>query len=55
MFFEPRNNDHGLPYNPFKACVVPRPIGWVTTLSHDGIVNLAPFLEHIGVTVPAAG
>jgi hypothetical protein len=24
MFFEPRNNDHGLPYNPFKACVVPR-------------------------------
>ena len=43
MFFEPHNNDHGLPYNPFKACVVPRPIGWVTTLSHDGIVNLAPF------------
>ena len=37
MFFEPRNNDHGLPYNPFKACVVPRPIGWVTTLSHDGL------------------
>ena len=43
MFYEPRNNDHGLPYNPFKACVVPRPIGWITTLSHDGIVNLAPF------------
>ena len=43
MFYEPRHNDHGLPYNPFKACVVPRPIGWITTLSHDGIVNLAPF------------
>ena len=43
MFYEPRNNDHSLPFNPFKACVVPRPIGWVTTLSHDGIVNLAPF------------
>ena len=43
MFFEPRYNDHGLPFNPFKACVVPRPIGWITTLSHDGIVNLAPF------------
>ncbi|MDA2934948.1 flavin reductase family protein [Acidobacteria bacterium AH-259-D05] len=43
MFYEPRYNDHGLPYNPFKACVVPRPIGWITTLSHDGIVNLAPF------------
>lgn len=43
MFYEPKNNDHGLPYSPFKACVVPRPIGWVTSLSHDGIVNLAPF------------
>ena len=43
MFFEPKNDDHGLPYNPFKACVVPRPIGWITTLSHSGIVNLAPF------------
>ncbi|MCZ6877185.1 MAG: flavin reductase family protein [Acidobacteria bacterium] len=43
MFYEPRHNDHGLPYNPFKACVVPRPIGWITTLSQDGIVNLAPF------------
>ena len=43
MFYEPRYNNHGLPYNPFKACLVPRPIGWITTLSHDGIVNLAPF------------
>ncbi len=43
MFYEPRNDDHGLPFNPFKACVVPRPIGWITSLSHDGIVNLAPF------------
>lgn len=43
MFYEPQKDDHGLPFNPFKACVVPRPIGWITTLSHDGIVNLAPF------------
>jgi len=43
MFYEPIKNDHGLPYNPFKACVVPRPIGWITTLSYDGIVNLSPF------------
>lgn len=43
MFYEPRYNDHGLPFTPFKACVVPRPIGWITTLSHDGVVNLAPF------------
>ncbi len=43
MFYETAKNNHGLPYNPFKSCVVPRPIGWVSTLSHDGIVNLAPF------------
>lgn len=43
MFYSTAKNDHGLPYNPFKACVVPRPIGWISTLSHDGIVNLAPF------------
>jgi flavin reductase (DIM6/NTAB) family NADH-FMN oxidoreductase RutF len=43
VFYATGKNDHGLPFNPFKACVVPRPIGWVSTLSHDGIVNLAPF------------
>ncbi len=43
MFYEPKNDDHGLPYNPFKACVVPRPIGWISTLSAAGVVNLAPF------------
>src|SRR5690606_18818520 len=35
--------DPGLPWNPFKALVVPRPIGWVTTLDAAGRVNLAPF------------
>ena len=43
MFFEPNKNNHGLPYNPIKACVVPRPIGWITTVSNDGLVNAAPF------------
>jgi len=43
VFYETAKNNHGLPYNPFKSCVVPRPIGWVSTVSHDGIVNLAPF------------
>ena len=43
MFYETAKNNHGLPFNPFKSCVVPRPIGWISTLSHDGIVNLAPF------------
>ena len=43
MFYEPRDNDHGLPHNPFKACVAPRPIGWISTISKDGAVNLAPY------------
>jgi len=43
MFYEADKNDHGLPYNPIKACVVPRPIGWISTLSLAGVVNLAPY------------
>lgn len=43
MYYETDKNDHGLRYNPLKACVVPRPIGWLTTMSAGGVVNLAPF------------
>ena len=34
---------HGLPHDPFKSCVVPRPIGWISTIGADGAVNLAPY------------
>ena len=43
MYYDPRKNDHGLPHNPFTALVVPRPIGWISTVSTSGIVNLAPY------------
>jgi flavin reductase (DIM6/NTAB) family NADH-FMN oxidoreductase RutF len=43
MYYETDKNDHGLRYNPLKACVVPRPIGWLTTMSPAGVVNVAPF------------
>ena len=44
MFFRPgEHKDHGLPHNPFKSLVVPRPIGWITSLAGDGTLNLAPF------------
>jgi flavin reductase (DIM6/NTAB) family NADH-FMN oxidoreductase RutF len=43
MYYETDKNDHGLPYNPLKACVVPRPIGWLTTISAEDRINLAPF------------
>jgi flavin reductase (DIM6/NTAB) family NADH-FMN oxidoreductase RutF len=45
MFYEPDKDDHGLPFNPYKSIVVPRPIGWISTLSRDGIVNLAPYSQ----------
>lgn len=32
-----------LPFNPFKALIAPRPIGWITTLDPEGNVNLAPY------------
>jgi flavin reductase (DIM6/NTAB) family NADH-FMN oxidoreductase RutF len=32
-----------LPWNPFKALVTPRPIGWISTLDGDGQTNLAPY------------
>jgi flavin reductase (DIM6/NTAB) family NADH-FMN oxidoreductase RutF len=43
MFYDTAKNDHGLAIDPFKAVVVPRPIGWVSTVSADGIANLAPY------------
>lgn len=49
MFYDTRTGDHGLPHNPFKACVVPRPIGWITTLNEAGGVNLAPYSFFNGV------
>src|SRR6516162_7027878 len=41
-FYEPRNG-HGLPHDPFKAIVAPRPIGWISSIDPDGRVNLAPY------------
>lgn len=43
MFYEPRRRNHGLPRDPFKALVAPRPIGWISTLSKEGLPNLAPY------------
>src|SRR3954453_895804 len=45
MFYEPDKDDHGLPHNPYKSIVVPRPIGWISTVSQDGNVNLAPYSQ----------
>src|SRR2546421_9162262 len=44
MFYETKTpGAHGMKHSPFKALVVPRPIGWVSSIDRDGIANLAPF------------
>ena len=43
MFYDPRTEPHGLAHSPVNALVCPRPIGWVTTLTKSGTVNLAPY------------
>ena len=40
--YDPREG-HRLPHSPIKAIIAPRPIGWISTLSLDGIANLAPY------------
>lgn len=42
-FYDPRTGDHGLARNPFKSLIVPRPIGWISTWSKDGVANLGPY------------
>ena len=57
MFYETAKNDHGLPYNPYKSIVVPRPIGWISSRSRDGVLNLAPysFFNAFNYTPPLVG
>jgi flavin reductase (DIM6/NTAB) family NADH-FMN oxidoreductase RutF len=43
MFYETSKNDHGLPRDPFKAIVAPRPIGWISSMNSKGEINLAPY------------
>ena len=50
MFYEPDKRDKSiLPHDPFKAIVAPRPIGWITSISVKGEVNLAPYSYFNGV------
>jgi len=48
MFYETKD-PHGLKHNPFKSLIVPRPIGWVSTVDARGVVNLAPYSFFNGV------
>ena len=55
MFYTPETRDKTLlPHDPVKAIIAPRPIGWISTLSKDGVANLAPysFFNLVGVMPP---
>lgn len=49
MFYEPIKRNHGLPHDPFKAIVAPRPVGWISSADKAGNVNLAPYSFFNGV------
>ncbi len=49
MFYTTEKNDHGLPHDPFKAIIAPRPIGWITSMSASGAINLAPYSFFNGI------
>lgn len=49
MYYEGHKN-HGLPFDPFKAIITPRPIGWIATVDTNGVTNLAPYSFFNAVT-----
>lgn len=49
MEYKPADG-HGLSHDPFKSCTVPRPIGWLSTVSGAGVRNLAPFSQWQNLT-----
>lgn len=50
MHYAADTDGHGLPFNPFKSCTVPRPIGWLSSIGEDGICNLAPYSQWQNLT-----
>jgi flavin reductase (DIM6/NTAB) family NADH-FMN oxidoreductase RutF len=55
-FYQP-SQGHRLPHDPFNAIVGPRPIGWISSQSSDGLLNLAPysFFNAFNYTPPLIG
>lgn len=55
-FYQPKEG-HGLAHDPFNAIIAPRPIGWISTKSKDGVLNVAPysFFNALNYTPPIIG
>lgn len=43
MQFDPNELEHTAVYKLLTGSIIPRPIGWISSVSEDGINNLAPF------------
>ncbi len=50
MHYSPLSETCPLPFSPFKSCTVPRPIGWISTISKTGVANLAPYSQWQNLT-----
>lgn len=50
MRYDPDREKSPLPFSPFKSLTVPRPIGWLSTRSKNGIDNLAPYSQWQNLT-----
>ena len=49
MFYDTKKKNHGLKYDPFKSCIIPRPIAWITTFFNYGEYNCSPYSFFNGV------
>ena len=45
MKYNPVTDPNPLPYSPFKSCTIPRPIGWLSSVSATGVENIAPYSQ----------
>ena len=50
MHYDAKTNKHGLKHDPFKSLVAPRPIGWISSMSAEGKLNLAPYSFFNGIS-----
>ena len=50
MKYAPGSEPCPLPFSPFKACTVPRPIGWLSSVSTTGVENIAPYSQWNNLT-----
>ncbi|WP_050521838.1 flavin reductase family protein [Pseudorhodobacter wandonensis] len=45
MKYSPHTEPSPLPFSPFKSCTIPRPIGWLSSVSTTGVENIAPYSQ----------